>query len=131
MNINYNQKTYCFNINWEDLCPNQFNFFLVEWRFATLRASGGRYTLFRGSNQPLTSQINKYIYIYIYIVGNNAQSNKEWTRIKCFIKLFTRIETSSNFQNSHQKILQKIQFYEFRSVKSSSQLIECSFQSIK
>ena len=44
--------------------------------------------------------------------------------LKCFIKPFTRLETSSNSLNNHQKILQKILFYDFRS-------IECSFRSIK
>ena len=40
-------------------------------------------------------------------------------QLKCFIKSFTRLETSSTFLNSHQKILQKIMFYNFRSIESS------------
>ena len=44
--------------------------------------------------------------------------------LKYFIKPFTRLETFSNSLNSHQKILQKIIFYDFH-------LFKCSFRLIK
>ena len=51
--------------------------------------------------------------------------------LKCFIKPFTKLETSSNFLNSDLKILQKIQFFEFQSIKSSFWSIKCFFWSIE
>ena len=42
--------------------------------------------------------------------------------LKCFIKPFTRLETSSNSLNSHQKILQKNP--DFRLVEFSFRLVE-------
>ena len=47
------------------------------------------------------------------------------------MKPFTRLESFSTFLNSHQKILQKILIFNFRSIKSSFQSIECSLQSIE
>ena len=50
---------------------------------------------------------------------------------KCFIKPFIKLDTFSNIQNSHQKILQKILSYNFRSVESSFRSVESSFRSIE
>ena len=41
------------------------------------------------------------------------------SNLLCFIKPFTRLETSSTFPNSHQKILQKIQLSSFNWSKGS------------
>ena len=46
--------------------------------------------------------ISLYLYPYGYI-----SSKDTYGELKCFIKPFTRLETSSNSLNSHQKILQK------------------------
>jgi len=40
--------------------------------------------------------------------------------LKCFIKPFTRLETSSNSLNIHLKILQKILIFDFQSIKQES-----------
>jgi len=51
--------------------------------------------------------------------------------LKCFIKSFTMLETSSNSLNSHQKILQKNPVHDFRSVENYFRSIECSFRSVE
>ena len=62
-------------------------------------------------------QVN--ISLYLYSQGYISLKGT-YGELKCFIKPFTRFETSSNSLNSHQKIL----FYDFRLVESSFQSIE-------
>ena len=51
--------------------------------------------------------------------------------LKCFIKPFTRLETSSTSLNNHLKILQKILIHDFRSVENYFWSIKCSFRLVK
>ena len=50
-----------------------------------------------------------------------------YEELKCFIKLFTKLETFSNIQNSYQKILQKIKFYKTQSIETNRVLIKRAF----
>ena len=68
--------------------------------------------------------------IYLYQQGYISLKNT-YAELKCFIKPFTKLETSSNYLNSQMKILLKILFYYFRLVESSFQSIKCSFWSIE
>ena len=54
-----------------------------------------------------------------------------YEELKCFIKPFTKFETFLNIQNNYQKILQKIKFYESRSIERNRVSIERAFQSIE
>ena len=75
--------------------------------------------------------IFKWTLTFIYTHRVNNPSKGMYGELKYFIKPFTRLETSSTFLNSHHKILQKIQFFEFQLVERSFRSIECSFQSIE
>ena len=54
-----------------------------------------------------------------------------YRELKCFIKPFTRLETSSTFPNNHKKNSAENSVFEFWSVERSFWLIECSFHSIE
>ena len=60
-----------------------------------------------------------------------VSSKGTYGELKCFIRLFTMLETFSNIYDSYQKILQKFSFHESRLIKRNRASIEISFQSIK
>ena len=66
-----------------------------------------------------------FILIGLYFIKRHVQ------RVKCFIKPFTRLETSSTFPNSHQKNSTENSAFEFQSIERIFRLIECSFRSIE
>ena len=79
-------------------------------------------SLLCSTNSNFQVNINFYLYPYNY-----NPSKGTYGELKYFIKPFTRLETSSIFLNSHQKI----QFFELRSVERSFRSIKCSFRSIE
>ena len=54
-----------------------------------------------------------------------------YRELKCFIKPFTRFETSSTFSNSHQKNFAENSIFEFRLFERFFRSNECSFRLIK
>ena len=73
-------------------------------------------------------QVNISLYLYLQ---SHISPKDIYRELKCFIKPFTRLETSSTFSNSHQKNSAKNSAFEFRLIKRFFQLTECSFRSIE